>query len=105
MKQYAELGNEHIRFINDQHVFFTASAAQDGRVNISPRPTDAIRVSDPHTIMYRDLTGSRNETAAHLRLKDRLTLMFCAFAGPPNILRLYGKGRVLPRESSGIVTF
>ncbi len=78
-------------------MFFTASAAADTRVNVSPREAEALRVLDPNAVAYLDLTGSGNETAAHLRADGRLTLMFCAFGGPPLIMRLYGRGRVLRR--------
>ena len=67
--------------------------------NLSPRGTDAFAVLDDHTVAYLDRTGSGNETAAHLRADGRLTVMFCAFDGPPNILRLYGMGEVLLRGS------
>ncbi len=66
-------------------------------MNISVRGTDALRVLGPNTVAYLDRTGSGNETAAHLRVDGRLTVMFCAFEGPPMILRLYGRGRILRR--------
>lgn len=88
---------EHRRFIGQQHVFFVATAARDARINLSPKGLDTLRVLDDRTVAYLDLTGSGNETAAHLHADGRLTLMFCAFEGPPMILRLYGRGRVLPR--------
>lgn len=84
----------HMEFIAQQRVFFTASAAPDGHVNLSPKGLDTLRLFDDRTLAYLDLTGSGNETAAHLRRMPRLTLMFCAFEGPPLILRLYGEGRV-----------
>jgi hypothetical protein len=69
-------------------------------VNVSPKNVAALRVLGENSVAYLDLTGSGNETAAHLRVNDRLTLMFCAFEGPPRILRLYGSGRILPRRGS-----
>ena len=84
-------------FIRRQRIFFTASAAPGARINVSPRGTDAFAVLDERTVAYLDRTGSGNETAAHLKADGRLTLMFCAFEGPPNILRLYGRGEVLRR--------
>ena len=66
-------------------------------MNLSPKGLDSLRVLDERTVVYLDLTGSGNETAAHLKRDGRLTLMFCAFEGPPLILRLYGVGRVLAR--------
>jgi hypothetical protein len=74
---------------------FTASAAAGARINLSPRSTDLFRVLDGNAVAYLDRTGSGNETAAHLRADGRLTIMFCAFDGPPLILRLYGRGVVL----------
>ena len=69
-------------------------------VNISPRPTDALRVLDDRTVLYLDQTGSGSETAAHLRADGRITLMFCAFEEPPNILRLYGQGTSFPHGTA-----
>ena len=94
-KHFDRIGPKHAAFIARQHVFFTASAAATGRVNVSPRGTDAFRVLDPTTVAYLDETGSGNETMAHLRLSDRLTMMFCGFETDPMILRLYGRGRSL----------
>jgi hypothetical protein len=84
-------------FISRQRIFFAASAASGAHINLSPRGTDAFAVLDDLTVAYLDRTGSGNETAAHLKADGRLTLMFCAFDGPPNILRLYGRGEVLRR--------
>ena len=86
-------------FIERQHIFFNASAAAESRVNISPRDRKSLRILDDHTAVWLDLTGSGNETAAHLRADGRLTLMFCSFEGAPLILRLYGKGRTIHRGS------
>ena len=96
-KQFPEISPALQEFILRQRVFFTASAATTGRVNVSPRGTDMLRVLGPNAVVYLDLTGSGNETAAHLRATGRLTLMLCAFEGAPMILRLYGAGRVLRR--------
>lgn len=96
-KFFEAMTDDHQAFIARQHMFFTASAAADGRVNLSPKGMDTLRVLDAHTVAYLDLTGSGNETAAHVRASGRLTLMFCAFEGPPLILRLYGEGRTHPR--------
>ncbi|MFC4456351.1 pyridoxamine 5'-phosphate oxidase family protein [Deinococcus sonorensis] len=94
-KQFARMLPEHVTFIEQQRLFFTASAAPDGRVNVSPKGLDTLRVLDDATVAYLDLTGSGNESAAHLRVSPRFTLMFCAFEGAPLVLRLYGVGRVL----------
>ncbi|HEY4381511.1 MAG TPA: pyridoxamine 5'-phosphate oxidase family protein [Acidobacteriaceae bacterium] len=96
-KPFALIEPTHREFIESQRIFFNASAGPEGRVNVSPRDVAALRVLDPHTVVYMDRTGSGNETAAHLRVDGRLTLMFCAFEGPPLILRLFGRGRILPR--------
>lgn len=101
-KLYDSIGPDHEAFIRQQSVFFVASAplAADGHVNLSPKGLDTFRVLDPHTVMYLDLTGSGNETAAHLDENARLTLMFCAFEGSPKILRLYCRGRLVTRASA-----
>ncbi|WP_108398675.1 pyridoxamine 5'-phosphate oxidase family protein [Devosia submarina] len=99
-KQFPRLESHHHRFIAEQHMFFTATAAPNGRVNMSPRSTDMFRVLDDNTVLYLDRTGSGNETAAHLAINPRLTIMFCALAGPPLIMRLYGHGRVIHRKST-----
>ncbi|HEY6414213.1 MAG TPA: pyridoxamine 5'-phosphate oxidase family protein [Edaphobacter sp.] len=99
-KQFQRIEPTHRDFIEHQHIFFNASAAPEGRVNVSPRDRAALRILDPNTVVYLDRTGSGNETAAHLLLNDRLTLMFCAFEGSPMILRLYGHARIVPRHSS-----
>ena len=99
-KMFERVEPAHTAFIQQQHIFFTATAAATGRVNISPRGADAFRVLDPNTVAYLDQTGSGNETAAHLRACGRLTIMFCGFANVPMILRLYGQGRSLWRGSS-----
>jgi hypothetical protein len=96
-EQFAQIEPKHRAFILRQHLFFVATAAAGGRVNLSPKGLDGLRVLDANTVVYRDHTGSGNETAAHLRDNGRLTLMLCAFEGPPRILRLYGRGRVLAR--------
>jgi hypothetical protein len=89
-------------FIEKQQMFFVASAplTAEGHVNMSPKGLDCLRILSPERVAYLDLTGSGNETSAHLRENGRITLMFCAFAGPPRILRLYGHGRtVLPGDA------
>jgi hypothetical protein len=89
-------------FIERQPLYFVASApiAADGHVNLSPKGLDSFRVLGPRRVAYLDLTGSGNETAAHLAQNGRITVMFCAFSGAPQILRLYGRGRaVLPGEA------
>jgi len=99
-KRFPALEQKHLDFIARQHVFFTASAAASGHVNISPRSTDAFRVLGPNQVVYLDRTGSGNETAAHMLADGRLTIMMCGFDGPPLILRLYGRGRAIRRGSN-----
>ncbi len=84
-------------------MFFVATAPLDGagHVNLSPKGLDCFRVLSPSHVAYLDLTGSGNETAAHLLADGRLTIMFCAFEGPPLILRLYGRGESLMRGTPG----
>ncbi|MEO1468710.1 MAG: pyridoxamine 5'-phosphate oxidase family protein [Pseudomonadota bacterium] len=87
------------RFIEAQPLFFVATAARDGRVNVSPKGMDTLRVVDEWRIRWLNLSGSGNETAAHLRDINRMTLMFCAFSGDPLILRVYGRAATLhPRD-------
>lgn len=89
-KQYAQLTDDLTSFIRRQKIFFVGTAATDGRVNVSPKGMDTLRIITPNRIGWLNLTGSGNETAAHLRENDRITIMFCAFEGDPLILRLYG---------------
>lgn len=94
-KWYDELNPELSQFIMAQHVFFTGTAAADGRVNVSPKGLDSFRIMAPNRVAYLDLTGSGNETAALLRRNPRITIMFCSFSKMARILRIYGKGRVI----------
>ncbi|GAA1741177.1 pyridoxamine 5'-phosphate oxidase family protein [Isoptericola hypogeus] len=85
-------------FLEAQRMFFVATAplAADGRVNLSPKGVDgSFLVVDEYTVAYLDITASGAETIAHLRENGRISLMFCAFDGPPNIVRLHGRGRVI----------
>jgi hypothetical protein len=88
------------KFIEAQPLFFVGSAPLDskGHVNVSPKGLDTLRVLGPTTVAYLDLTGSGIETVSHLKENGRIVLMFCAFQGPPKILRLHGRGRVLEAE-------
>lgn len=102
---YPALTDSHLAFIARQPVFFTASAPESGRINLSPKGMDSFRVLDEKTAGYLDLTGSGNETAAHLRENGRFTIMFCSFEDDPLILRLYGKGEVVHRQDAGWPTW
>jgi len=88
-------------FIESQKLFFVGTAAHDGRVNVSPKGTDSFRVIDDNKIVWLNLTGSGNETAAHLLMNSRMTIMFCAFEGKPMILRLYGEAKIYHKRDSG----
>ncbi len=91
-----EITDEVAAFIAAQRMFFVATAPTDGgHVNLSPKGLDTFAVLDANTVVYLDLTGSGVETIAHVRANGRITVMFCAFDGKPNIVRLYGHGEVL----------
>ena len=98
-KQFARIEPDHRAFIERQRIFFVASAAPKGRVNVSPKGLSSFRVLGENDVAYLDCTGSGSETRAHLMASDdkRLTIMFCAFEGDPVILRLYGQGQSLMR--------
>ena len=101
-KRFPRIEPAHRDFIARQRVFFTATAAPgDARINVSPREAGALRVLGPSEVAYLDQTGSGCETAAHLGADGLMTLMFCAFEGPPHIIRLYGRGRSLVRGGDG----
>lgn len=97
---YDALTDKHIEFIERQHMFFVASAAAQGRVNLSPKGMDTFRVLDPNTVAYLDMGGSGNETSAHIQNDGRVTFMFCSFEQAPLILRLYGQGDVVRSGTS-----
>lgn len=96
-KTYPEIDPDMAAWIRAQPLFFVASAplTGDGHVNVSPRGLDTLRVLGGRRVAYLDLTGSGNETAAHLAENGRITVMFCAFEGKPRILRLFGRGAVV----------
>ncbi|MBI1356959.1 MAG: pyridoxamine 5'-phosphate oxidase family protein [Acidobacteria bacterium] len=96
-KLHESVTPEFREWIAAQKLFFVASAplGAEGHVNVSPKGHDCLRVLDERTVAYLDLTGSGNETSAHIAENGRITLMWCAFEGPPRILRLYGRGEVV----------
>jgi hypothetical protein len=100
-KVFADLTEELQQFIAKQQMFFVATAPLDptGHVNLSPKGLDSFRVLSPQRVAYLDLTGSGNETSAHLQENGRITFMFCAFQGKPLILRLYGQGKTILPDS------
>lgn len=94
-KQFPHLDDTQQKFIAEQHMFFTGTAGPEGRVNISPKGMDSLRVLGPNRIVWMNLTGSGNETAGHLLENDRMTLMWCSFTTRPQILRTYGSARTI----------
>lgn len=99
-KLHGEITGPLRDFITAQKLFFVATAAPEGRVNLSPKGMDTLRVLGPNRVAWLNVTGSGNETAAHLLESPRMTVMFAAFEGPPLILRLYGTARTLhPRDA------
>jgi Pyridoxamine 5'-phosphate oxidase len=97
-KVFAEIDDKLASWIHGQQMFFVATAPEvGGHINLSPKgPIESLQVVDPHTIAYLDLIGSSAETVAHLRQNGRICVMLCAFQGPPRILRMHGRGTVLP---------
>src|SRR5512132_2966817 len=99
-RTYDAIDDRLAEFLRAQHVFFVGTApAEGGHVNVSPKGLDTFAVLGPRTVAYLDLTGSGVETIAHVEENGRITLLFCAFEGPPRIVRLYGRGRVIAAES------
>ena len=87
------------KFIEAQKMFFVATAPTSGRINLSPKGMDSFRVINENKVLWLNVTGSGNETAAHLAENERITIMFCSFEKVPNILRLYGKGKeIKPKD-------
>lgn len=97
-KCYNELSDSDIDFIARQKIFFTGTAAAEGRVNVSPKGMDSLRVLNSARIVWLNVTGSGNETSAHVQQNPRMTIMFCALEGAPLILRLYGTAKVIHRN-------
>ncbi|TGD71383.1 pyridoxamine 5'-phosphate oxidase family protein [Mangrovimicrobium sediminis] len=98
-QQYRALEDKHIEFIARQQMYFVGSAGAEGFVNVSPKGMDSLRVLGPNRVAWLNLTGSGNETAAHVLENGRMTVMFCSYDAAPLILRLYGKAEVVyPRH-------
>lgn len=100
-KQFPQLDPPHQTFIEEQHMFFVGTAGSEGRVNISPKGMDSLRVLGPNRIIWMNLTGSGNETAGHLLDVNRMTLMWCSFTTRPLILRAYGTAKTLHTGDAG----
>ena len=94
-KKTHHLSADQIQFIRAQKLFFVATAAPASRINISPKGLDTLRIVNENRIVWLNLTGSANETAAHVQENSQMTLMFCAFEGNPLILRVYGQARAV----------
>ena len=92
-KFYTSITKRVQLFIEKQKVFFVATAPKNGRINLSPKGMDSFRVINENRVLWLNVTGSGNETAAHLLEDNRITIMFCSFEDAPNILRLYGRGK------------
>jgi len=92
-KFYTKITSKLHKFIDAQKIFFVATAPNSGRINLSPKGMDSFRVLSENRVLWLNVTGSGNETAAHLLENERITIMFCSFEKVPNILRLYGKGK------------
>lgn len=100
-EKFPQLSAEHIAFIQRQHIYFVGTAAAEGFVNVSPKGLDSLRVVSPQEVIWLNLTGSGNETAAHLLEQPRMTIMFCSFDTQPLILRLYGQAEAIhPRDAA-----
>ena len=99
-EQFPALDAKHIEFIQNQHMFFVGTAGAEGRVNVSPKGMDTFRVMDNNRVIWLNLTGSGNETAAHILENGRMTIMFCSFDRQPLILRLYGESKVIHESDS-----
>ena len=100
-KFYTSITKRLQGFIEKQKIFFVATAPANGRINLSPKGMDSFRVINENKVLWLNVTGSGNETAAHLLENNRITIMFCSFEGAPNILRLYGKGREIKPNDKG----
>lgn len=94
-KQFFQIEDQHKAFIEEQHMFFVGTAARDGRVNISPKGMDSLRVMGPNRIVWLNMTGSGNESATHLMDINRMTVMWCSFTKKPVIMRAYGSARTV----------
>lgn len=104
-QQFSALSDKHVGLIEEQKIFFVATAVGAGRINLSPKGMDSFVVLGPNRVAWLNVTGSGNETAAHVQVDPRMTIMFCSFTEQPMILRLYGTAKAVHRgdpEWSGL---
>jgi hypothetical protein len=97
-QRFSEISEKLKRFIEQQKIFFVATATADSRINLSPKGMDSLRILDSNRVVWLNVTGSGNETAAHIQESPRMTVMFAAFDGDPMILRLYGTARAIHKN-------
>ena len=96
-----KITSRHQKFIEAQKMFFVATTPKNGRINLSPKGMDSFKIINENKVLWLNVTGSGNETAAHLLEDNRITIMFCSFEGAPNILRIYGKGKAIhPKDEA-----
>jgi len=99
-QKFSSLTDQLISFIEAQKLFFVGTATADSRVNISPKGMDSLKVINENTVIWLNVTGSGNETSAHVQIDPRMTIMFTAFEGKPLILRLYGNAKVIHKNDT-----
>lgn len=99
-QQHTELFEELVDFIKEQKIFFVSTATADSRINISPKGMDSLRILDKNRIIWLNVTGSGNETSAHIQENPRMTIMFVSFDEKPMILRVYGKAKVIHKNDT-----
>jgi hypothetical protein len=99
-KLYTEIPQKLQQFIENQKIFFVATATADSRINLSPKGMDSLRVLGPNRVVWLNVTGSGNETAAHVEENPRMTLMFTAFEDAPMILRLYSTAKAIHKDDA-----
>jgi len=99
-QKFSSLSDQQISFIETQKIYFVGTATADSRVNISPKGMDSLHVTGKNTVVWLNVTGSGNETSAHIQVDPRMTIMFTAFEGKPLILRLYGKAKVIHKNDA-----
>ncbi|MEP2026982.1 MAG: pyridoxamine 5'-phosphate oxidase family protein [Reichenbachiella sp.] len=104
-KLIASIDEKTRTFIEAQQMFFVATAASDGKINLSPKGTDSFRIINPKQVAWLNLTGSGNETAAHILETNRMTIMMCAFDGKPNIMRIYGMAKAIYEQDAEWSTY